>query len=206
MVGGFFSLVSESRIWYSINKMAKRMTQKQQKLMMKNYNLMQRFIEGREKRGLVPDHLRDDFHSDLALALCTSAIKFDESRGFKFSTYAYGGFHICCTNLKDRKEVSYQRNNFLTQKKVDNISKSIVDEKHLVYDLVTNLIDHANLTWREDTILRSYYFEGENMTEIGRSFKVTRARIFQVIKKALRKLHRLVEREHLLLDDFYEYQ
>jgi RNA polymerase sigma factor (sigma-70 family) len=185
--------------------MARKMTQKQKKLIIKNYSLMQRFIEGREEKGLVPDHLQDDFNSDMALALCTSAIKFDETMGFKFSTYAYGGFNICCTNLKDRKEVSYKRNNFLTQKKVSSLLKHVaVDEKHLAYDLVIKLIDHANLTWREDTILRSYYFEGENMAEIGRSFKVTRARISQVINKALRKLQRLVEREHLLLDDFYE--
>jgi DNA-directed RNA polymerase specialized sigma subunit len=187
--------------------MIKKMTQEQQNLVIRNYRLLQNFIESRDERGLVPECLRDDFMSDMAWCFCNSAIKFEAARGFKFSTYAYGGFHICCSNMKGRTLPSYQKNNFTTQRKLKSISRHIVvDNKHIDEESLLNLIDKANLTWREDTILREYYLEGENMAAIGRSFKVTRARIFQVIKKALRKLQFRVEKEHLILEDFYEYQ
>ena len=184
--------------------MARKMTQKQRQLIMKNYNLMLKFIDSREKKGAIPDHLKDDFKSDLAWALCNSAIKFDESMGFKFSTYAYGGFHICCTNFKDRKEPLYQRNNFLAQKKVNHMLKDTTNKKHLIEESLSKLIDNTKLTKKEKIVLREYYLEEKTMEKIGEENDVTKARISQIRQQALEKLQRAVGVKHLTLDDFYE--
>lgn len=187
--------------------MIKKMTQEQQNLVIRNYRLLQNFIESRDERGLVPECLRDDFKSDMAWYFCNSAIKFEKAKGFKFSTYAYGGFHICCSNMKGRTLPSYQKNNFTTQRKLKSMSRHvIVGNKHIDEESLLNLIDKANLTKKENRILQSYYVDGRTMKVIGKMHSVSRARIFQIIKGILKKLQRVVEAKHSILEDFYEYQ
>jgi len=186
--------------------MKKKMTQEQQNLVIGNYRLMEKFIENRGETDPIPAHLRDDFISDMAWHFCNSAIKFDKSKGFKFSTYAYGGFHMCCSNIKSRKYTSYQKNNFLTQKEVSGIIESVstVNEKHIGEESLSDLINHASLTKKENTILQRYYFDEEPMRVIGVEYNVSRARISQVIQQIVKKLQRVVGVEHLIIEDFYE--
>jgi len=188
--------------------MIEKMTQEQRKLVIRNFMLMQKFIDSRVDNGSIPEHLRDDFKSDMALYFCQSAIRFDINFGCKFSTYAYGGFDICCRNIINRKKIAYKKNNFLSRNEVETILEhTIVDKTKLVEEeSLQNLIDKTDLTKKEIVILKSYYFDGEPMRVIGNKYNVTRARISQVINKVVKKLQRSVGVEHLIIDDFYGYQ
>ena len=84
--------------------MTDKMTEEQKELASKNVGLMYSFIKGRNGSGVVPYHLRDDFISDIGMGFCRSAMGFDEKKGFKFSTYAYGAFDYGCIRIITVKE------------------------------------------------------------------------------------------------------
>jgi len=108
-----------------------RMTEKQKKFLDRHVRLMYFFI----KNNIVdiPLHLRDDFVSDLAWRFCFAGMGFDEELGFKFSTYAYGGFRYCVRDVTDRKRKLYWKNHFRSQEDVWSIVNRTpaIEEKHV---------------------------------------------------------------------------
>ena len=179
------------------------MTDEQQKLIDKNVRLMYSFIKG--KSEVVPHYLRDDFISDVALRFCSSAINFDKEKGFKFSTYAHGGFDMCYVDIQSRKQASYKRNNFVSQGEVEHILHNASEEEaeHIEDDILYSLISKANLTEREMKIIKGYYFDNRSMPDLGREIGLCKERISQIRKKALEKMRRAASKEKLSLADFY---
>lgn len=182
-----------------------QMTKQQKKLVIKNYKLMQKFIDSRNAIDLIPRHLRDDFISDMALRFCISAMKFDESFGFKFSTYVYGGFDICWEDITGRADISYKKNNFFPQKTIKRFveKSSHIPIKHIEEEVLHSFVDETELTERESMIVRDYYFDGETMESIGRKCKLTGSRISQVLQKAVRKLKFEARTKNFTIEDFY---
>lgn len=188
-----------------MKKLMAKMTKKQKKLVIKNYKLMQRFIDSRNAIDLIPSHLRDDFISDMALRFCISAIKFDESFGFNFSTYVYGGFDICWEDITGRTDISYKKNNFFPQKTIKRFieKSSHTPAKHIEEEVLHSFVDETKLTERESMIVKNYYFDGKTMAVIGEEFGVTGSRIAQVLKKVVRKLKFEARTKNFTIDDFY---
>jgi RNA polymerase sigma factor (sigma-70 family) len=182
------------------------MTEKQKRFANKNVWLMYSFIRDKTSEGVIPHYLTDDFISDMALRYCSSAIKFDEGRGFKFSTYAYGGFNMCCENIKRRKSPSYHKNHFRPRHVVERIIDSVPadSEKHVEEDALCNVIKKAKLNEREMIILKGYYFDGLSMAKVGCIVGLSKERISQILKKIVGKLKRITKSEKLSLLDFYE--
>jgi len=161
-------------------------------------------MKDKDLEGSIPYYLRDDFVSDLALRFCTSAIKFDEEMGFKFSTYAYGGFYLCCRDIRTKYKLLYQKNNFLSQDDVwDFLNSTSVDVEDFEEEVLFDIINKAKLNEREMMILRGHYLEGRSMAKVGREIGLSRERISQILKGVLRKIRRVASIEKLSLVDFY---
>ena len=56
------------------------------------------------------------------------------------------------------------------------------------------------LTAREERVIRERFFNGKTLEEVGKTFSVTRDRISQIEKKAIRKMQHPARKE--LLEDF----
>ena len=185
----------------------KQMTKEQQDLITDNNRLMQSFIEKRLAIGIVPIYIEDDFISDMGWRFCISALKYNRELGFKFSTYAYGGFKLCWKHLKDRTENSYIRNNFYpisTVKKIMHKSSEHINKKiHIDRETLCYIIKKAHLTVKEIIILQDYYFDKQSMEIIGRRFGVSRERISQIMKKILFKIKSVMFSKKLTITDFY---
>ncbi len=91
-----------SKVNEIMNKM--QLTKKQQKLIVDNYKLLSGFINKIIRDKGVPEYLEDEFISDMFFKFCLSALRFDELSGFKFSTYAYGGFKFGLHELLYHKQ------------------------------------------------------------------------------------------------------
>ena len=129
---------------------------------------------------------------------------FEEKKGFKFSTYAYGGFEMCRRDIIINKNISYKRNNFSTQEHVE----TVFDQYPLVRQSIStetlfDVIDKAELAFQEKECIEEYFIESKTMDKIAAEFAVSRARVSQVIQGALRKIRKVAERERLCLSDFY---
>lgn len=183
------------------------MTKKQRKLVTDNLALMKYFVGRKRMTNKIPRYLEDDFISDAALRFCISAIKYDEEMGYKFSTYAYGGFKICWDKFKTTTKDRYERENFCSTKTVElMIDKLLNDSPRKRYfdrDALCFVIDKANLTWQEMRVIQDYYFGDYSMSGVGKIFAVTRERIRQIIQKALSKLKRSMDANKLTFEDFY---
>ncbi len=78
------------------------LTEEQRKLITGNYGLLRRFINQILSNHKIPPHLSDEFISLMYWKFCISALKYDEELGFKFSTYAYGGFRFALQELRKK--------------------------------------------------------------------------------------------------------
>lgn len=182
-----------------------KMTKKQQDLVDKNVRMMYSFIRTKTDSGVIPHYLEDDFISDMALRFCNSAMKFDDNLGFKFSTYAYGAFHMCYKDIKSRKNYLYEKNNFISHDIVlDFLERTSADTKYIGEGILKEMIDKANLSVKESIILQNYFFDSMSMAAIGRERGVTRECISQVIKRILKKLRNVACSEDLSMMDFYK--
>ena len=182
------------------------MTENQQELVSKNVNLMYSFMKNKYDAGVIPYYIADDFTSDLGLRFCSSAMKYDDETGFKFSTYAYGGFEMCCRDICCRKISMYNRNNFISQDFATSLMDSVpdVELKFVEEGALWSLIHKTELTERELLILKSYYIEGKSMPMIGREIGLCKERISQIRKESLLKIKKMASIEGLSLSDFYE--
>lgn len=187
--------------------MKKIMTEEQQELVTTNLKMVCSFIRSRAEGTQIPPSVQDDYTSDLALQFCISAIKFDKTLGFKFSTYAYGGFNMVYRNVGNRTKAKYDRNNYCPTAVVlyfiDEFSDKFEKTNSIAKEELYHIIDNANLTTREIMIIQDYYFGKESMRTIGKKIGRSHKRVSQIIKEILGKLRRSASREKLTLEDFY---
>lgn len=183
------------------------MTKKQQELVTSNLALMRWFVGLRVKGNQIPRYLEDDFISNAALSFCVSAIKYDEDLGYKFSTYACGGFKMGWKTLNGIVKDKYEKENFCSIEMIESIIDRLLENaprtRHFDREIFCRVINKANLSWREMRVLEDYYFGNLSMAAIGKSFAITRERIRQIKRKLLAKLKRSAKVNRLTFEDFY---
>ena len=179
------------------------MTENQKKLVTDNIRLMEHYVQSRLAIGTIPKCFEDEFVSEVALKFCHSAMCFDESRGFRFSTYAYSGFNNCLRTIKGRKAVRYWRNNFIPRECVESLVENHKeDHKEVVKEELVRLVNRAGIDGRNLLVLKDYYFSGDTMEKIGIKFGISKERVSQILRESLKRLRRVVSRDKLEVSDF----
>ncbi len=178
-----------------------KLTKKQQKLIIRNYPLLRNYVGFIIKSNKVPKYLIDEFISDMYFKFCISALKYDIRTGFKFSTYAYGGFRLGLRDLLTRKWARFERVDYVEEVSDYEVEQ---DEIHnLKSDLVNELVVDSTLTQRERDMIESYYYNGIAFEKIGEEFGLTKQGASFVIKGALKKLRNEARKDKLDMEDFY---
>jgi RNA polymerase sigma factor (sigma-70 family) len=183
------------------------LTEKQKKLIESNWNLLFSYYQKEKNYGSIPSFLDDVFKSDLYWNFCLSALKYDEELGYKFSTYAYGGFRFCSQRLCVEKK-RFIKNNYVDDRTIKFLIKKQEtainhEEQYLDKNAILSLLDDTNFTSTEKLILITYFFENRTFSKIGDVFKLSRSRIQQILEIIKNKLRRSIVRKNLCLEDFY---
>ncbi len=178
-----------------------QLTNEQQKLIIENYKLLNYYVQYTIKSKQIPRCLEDEFESDMHMKFCMSAMKYDIKTGFKFSTYAYGGFRLGLRDLLTRKKAKFEKVNYVEE--VSNYEVKQDGTHELKSNLVNDLVEDATLTQRERTMIEDYYYYGVTFEKIGEKFGLTKAGASFVIKGALRKLRVEAKKDKLDMGDFY---
>ena len=147
--------------------------------------------------------MREDFISDMLLKFCISASKFDKKQGFKFSTFAHGGFDMGKTDLLGRKIEKYKKYHFVEKKKILK-NKAKKEYEEINNELLKNFIENEEIEEQEKNMLIDYYFNNLNFSRLGEKYNFSKEWTRKVVEKGLRKLKRIVRKEHLKMEDFYE--
>jgi RNA polymerase sporulation-specific sigma factor len=133
-----------------------------------------------------------DLTSICNLALCKAAMGFDESRGYKFSTFA--GIAI---RFEIIKELSRNKNRKLnkvigrtlslndaqTSENEDSELLNILGKSELLYEIVDISDSLPALHQRNLKTRIMFHVQGYSQKEIAQHFKVTQSRIAQILKK-----------------------
>lgn len=98
------------------------LTEAQKKLIEENIRLPMHFIRESFKNDEVPRKVKDDFISDVLLNFCVSAMGYEEERGFKFSTFAHGGFNFALAKSQGYRWSKYKKYNFVSMKRLRRIT------------------------------------------------------------------------------------
>lgn len=184
------------------------LTKKQQKLIKDNGRLMLHYFLEKKFTHSVPFYLEDTFESDLGWYFCIAALKFNKSYGCKFSTYAHGSFNLCWEKLNSLERDKFIRNNYVDSQDIIRFAEKQhvyqeVKNTYLDKDAIYSLIKTANLTSKEKLIMTTYFFDGYSVRKTGKLFKISGARIHQILKKIENKLKRTADRQKLDYEDFY---
>ena len=173
------------------------LTEEQQNLITENYGLAKDFINKTLEEKKIPINLIDDFKSNIFLKFCYSALKYESDRGFKFSTYAYGGFNYGLKSILDKKIEVYDVLD-KSYEILENEENNCIENKFL-YDF----INKAGLKDRNKEIIIDYYINKLSFYKIGEKYNLTKEATRLIVKKVLKKLKRYAERNKLEVDDFY---
>jgi len=169
------------------------LNQEQQKLIENNYGLVKAFVTRSLVTYQIPSVLRDDFISETLWRFCISALKFEEERGFQFSTYAHGGFKFSLqkTLLEKEKEENAKLTDYVDTK------------NEFQYDFLKEFVENANLKEKEKHIIIDRYCDNLTLSAIGEKYGFTKQNAQNIILKIIGKLRRKVIREDLKIEDFY---
>ncbi len=179
----------------------KKLTVAQQKLIIDNYGLLKGFIKKSIANKDVPQHLLNEFISDMFYKFCISALKFREDSGFKFSTYAYGGFRFGVKEILQKKEKRLDiSNNYGSID--DNIEYE--DMPSLEVDILYDFIDKSELEKRERSMIEDYYCDNISMKKISEKHGITKEGVRLILKKTVRKLKFTAIDKKIHIEDFYK--
>jgi hypothetical protein len=179
------------------------LTEKQKELADKNYKLVKNFINVNLNQQEIPTCMREEFISDILWRFCISASKFEEDRGFKFSTFAKGGFSMGKRDILGRKIRAFKKHGFVPEKNIDkNEAKKEYEEVN--GELLQHLIDNDKLTQLEKDMLSDYYINDFTLAQLGKKYHFTREWCRLVIKKGLQKLQKVIKEKKMQIEDFYE--
>ncbi len=185
--------------------MKKSLTKEQQKLIIDNYGLLKNFINKSINNKDVPENLRDEFISEMLLKFCLSASKFDESSGFKFSTYAYKGFEFGLKDIFRKREK--KRDYCFTDVDYENIERYDVKQDNLhglEISTLQDFVDSIKLKTKEKSIIEDYYYSDLSLAGIGKKHNLSKEGVRLIIKKVLKKLKFAADKNKLYMEDFYK--
>jgi len=157
---------------------------KQRKLADNNYRLAIAYIHKILARGIIPQRYIQDFISEINYRLCISAYYFDVDLGYRFYTFAHGGFKHGLRNIIDKIEnerISLVDIEWLEVGQ-DNLLKNVTNKI-----TIDDLIKRGHLTRIEKDILLNRYIGGLSFDELGNRHKCSREKARYVLEKALEK-------------------
>lgn len=165
-----------------------------------------RLVVSIAKRHMKPNTSFFEMVSDGNMSLIRAIEKFDFTRGFKFSTYA--SWAIMKNYARSIPAESVQLDRFRTgneeifQSSSDQRSDAFQDERvnQKQRELILSILDHLDPREREIIVHRYGLSEGGaplTLEQVGSRFGVTKERIRQLESRALRKMRKLAQEEHL---------
>jgi RNA polymerase sigma factor (sigma-70 family) len=185
-----------------LDMMNDKLTEKQKQLITDNYPLVDDFLYKTFRNYNIPQNLHDPFASDVRWKFCLAARKFDKSKGFKFSTYAYGGFKFALKNILQTQD-KYIVESYIYSKKTEKIALINSGEK-IEINFLDNCIKKSFLTKKERDMLYEYYYSNLSYREVGERHGLKKERSRTTIKEALIKIKEYIEDSNLEMEDFYE--
>ena len=198
-------------------KKQRRLNNKQKQFLTKNFNLVNKYYEENIRKRNIPQRWEDDFFSHLMERFCYAVLSYKPESGFKFSTYAYGGFNF------GKKEIIKKviRTKFIPQGQVkDKLDKWYCEDKNnkkILWDSISKgetsvvnrekvreLIKNANLNSTEKMIIELYFLEGWTYLDLGNKMKLTKERIRQIIMQIIIKIREYTVKNGIEMKDFFE--
>ena len=183
-----------------------KLTKEQQDLIVGNYGLLCKYVTHAIKNKQVPEYLEDEFISDMYMRFCISASKYNIKTGFKFSTFAYGGFRFGLRELLFRKKKKIDKVTYFQDLDEGYISqcKLVNEEAHkLKSEFVNSFMLEVELSLKERSIVEDYYYERLSFAKIGEKHNMSKENARLIVRKVLRKLKKAVKRDKLKIEDFY---
>lgn len=186
--------------------MDKKLTDKQQKLIIVNFKLLDNFIEKTIKGDVIPERLEDDFISDMYLKFCFSALKYNVKTGFNFSTYVYYGFWLGIRDIVGVKKKKFERTEYISKIDDDYLNECGLNneiESSLQIGEMDHFIDGVELTAKERSMLDDYYYNKISFSKLGRKYDMSKEGARLIIKSVLEKLQKKAEEQCVEFEDFY---
>lgn len=177
------------------------LTSKQQKLVLNNYGLARDYIYKSFKNKFVSPIVKDEFISEVLWRFCVSACYYDETLGFKFSTFAYKGFMFGLGSVlaeNEKNAISSEGSDFLEKYEIELKNNPIVEDSFL-----KDFIDNSSLDSREKKMLRDHYLNNLSFRSLGENYNLSAEGSRLIIKKAVVKLKFEINRNKLSMEDFY---
>jgi RNA polymerase sigma factor (sigma-70 family) len=183
--------------------MDKFLTNKQRKLITDNHRLLDDFIGYVIRKQIIPKRMEDDFISDMYLKFCFSALKYDINTGFKFSTYAYGGFQLGIKDIITKKREKFERIKYIDDDYMIACNLDDKKEPNLQIEEMNSFINDAELTSREKSMLEDYYYSRITFSKLGEKYNISKetARLF--VKRVVKKLKIRAKNKKIEFEDFY---
>ena len=184
--------------------MSNKLTDKQQKLIVNNYNLLNNFIKDIISKCIIPQCMEDDFISDMYLKFCFSALNYDIKTGFKFSTYAYGGFQLGIRDIVKKKK-KFDKIQYVYKINEDDLKACILNHKKisLRLDNLQNFIKNVKLTLKERSMLEDHYYNKMSFSKLCKKYKLSKEGSRLIVNKAIKKLKQTAINMDLEIRDFY---
>lgn len=199
-------LESDCKAWYNPNMnktttMCNTLSEKQKKLVSRNMGLLNSYYNGEIQKGIIPRDHENEFFSILQERLCISAMKFDEETGFKFSTFAYGGFVF-------GKETFFQRlqraRGEALLNPIEELWEPIVFHRgaFIRHEKIAEFVDNVPLTEKERFALNSYYYDRLSFNRVGKRMGISKETARTIVNRAVGKIKDVAMREHQEKEDF----
>ena len=195
----------------------KKMTEKQRQLIEDNYSLLlaycNRYVDNNnaiKKYHSIPFNEVDDLIGHLHTNFCSSAINFDSKKGFKFSTYAFGGFRLGTRNFSGRLKKYCEKNRRFSD--INKTYEKVEDEEvchnefEVGFDLeyFRKLLREAKMSRQERKVLEGCCLKGKTLREIGEKINLSKERVRQIREGAFSKVKKVAKKKKYELADFYK--
>lgn len=177
-----------------------KLNDKQQKLIVDNYQLLCDYIK--KVRRKVPKYLEDDFISDMFLKFCVSALRFNKHSGFKFSTYAYGGFGLGIKELFERKNKKVQKLHY--SEDLEKYKLEYKEVTHVEVSRLDDFIDKVVLNDRDKSMLKDYFYNRISYPQLGIKYGMSGEGVRLKVINAIKKMQKCVKRNDYEYEDFVE--
>ena len=185
--------------------MNNKLTDKQRKLITDNYKLLDKFIEYTIRKRIIPQSMEDDFISDMYLKFCFSALKYDIKTGFKFSTYAYGGFQLGIRDIVINKKKKFDKIQYVDKINEDNLRAYNLnnEEFNIEIEILEDFVKNVALTLKERSMLEDRYYNKMSFSKLCKKYSLSKEGSRFIVKRAIRKLKQAAVNMDLEMDDFY---